>query len=45
MARLDMQLTAIHNATIQKNHALIFTLPDGGRCQLRMLRGHANEQT
>ena len=45
VARLDMQLIAIHNATIQKIHAGIFLLTDGCRCQLRMLHEHANELT
>jgi hypothetical protein len=40
-----MQLIAIHIATIQLIHGLIFPLSDGGRCLLRMLHEHANELT
>jgi hypothetical protein len=40
-----MQLTAIHNATIQNNHAGIVSLCEDCPCQLRMLNGHADELT
>ena len=43
--RLDMPIIALRNATIQKNHAWIFPLTDGCRCQLRLLHDHANELT
>jgi hypothetical protein len=45
MVRLDLQFTAIHNATILKIHAWMLTLTDECRCQLRMLHEHANDQT
>jgi hypothetical protein len=45
MARLDMQLIAIHDATIQNNHAWIVSLCDDCPCQLRLLHGHADEIT
>jgi hypothetical protein len=45
MARPDMDLIAIHNATIQKIHAGIFTSSLVCLCQLRMLHEHANELT
>jgi hypothetical protein len=40
-----MPIIALHNATIQKNHAWIFPLTDACHCQLRLLHDHANELT
>ena len=45
MARLDMQLIAIDNATNQKIRAWIFPLNDGCRCQLCILHESVNELT